>query len=139
MQKAIKLLALALFTVTLMGCKTSEPIYDVSRASIPTSNRTSLDSTGELIVKALHYKRWKVVSQDPGIIVASIDVRKHAATIEIKYDERSFAIKHMRSSLLKHDTGKQTIHRNYNKWIRLLEEEIYFRLRNPNAPMYEVH
>jgi hypothetical protein len=44
------------------------------------------------------------------------------ATIEIKYDKKSYNITYKNSSGLNSDG--QVIHRNYNKWIQFLDNDI---------------
>lgn len=135
----MKVALLLLVSLTVTACSTSHALYNVNEALIPNANRSSVEQTGDQIVKALQYKRWRVQAREPGLITAQIDVRKHSATIEIRYDERRFSITHQRSTLLEYDPSRKTIHRNYNKWIKLLEDEIYYYMRNPSAEAHQAH
>lgn len=125
-----RLLSILVLTLVLSACR-STPVHNVDNGIVPAGQ--NLETTGKLITHALKYKRWSVLSDEPGKIIAHINVRKHSATIEIEFDKKNYSIKHVKSSQLKYDAGNQTIHRNYNNWIIYLENEIAYYFSNPDA------
>ncbi len=129
--RIVKIISVLMLTLVLAGCSTSQRLYNVTQAVVPTNQTT--DSTADAIKKALSYKRWDVLSEEPGKIMARVKVRQHEATIAITYTEKTFSIKHVDSYLLDHNSGRNTIHRNYNKWIKLLKDEINYYFANPTA------
>jgi hypothetical protein len=111
----------------LLGSATSvqartQPVYNVIDKPIHTgSGRTlSLQEVGEVLASAARYKRWTVAEVEEGLLQAQINVRKHFAAIDIRYTETTYSITYRDSKVLKYDGTK--IHRNYNKWIKLIEQ-----------------
>lgn len=118
----MKYILLILVTVfALSGCNTTHPIYN---ADATASKSVSSNEMKRAIIDALIYKRWNIVSDDGNTIVADINVRQHYAEIKIDYTADSFKINYLSSKNLDYDGEKQGIHRNYNKWIQLLERQI---------------
>ncbi|GHF97064.1 hypothetical protein [Thalassotalea marina] len=110
---------LMLFAVA--GCSTSQPIYNAN-TTVPVT--ISNDAMEKAIVEALLFKRWKILSQSEGKIVAGIEVRTHYAEVEITFDANKYEINYKDSNNLDHSSARNKIHRNYNKWIKLLATEI---------------
>ncbi|WP_440876507.1 hypothetical protein [Thalassotalea sp. PLHSN55] len=118
----MKHLYIAILTVLLVAaCKTTHPIYNAT-ATVPVN--VSTEVMEKSIKTALVYKRWKLVSQQDNEITAGIHVRSHYAEVKISYNANTYNIDYVRSINLDYDSEKQGIHRNYNKWIMLLEQEI---------------
>lgn len=126
--KHIIIMIIVVFTLT--SCARTQPIYNVEEQAIVAS--VSSEQVEESIIAALTHKGWKIIEQSPGKINAFIDVRgKHNAEIQIAYTTSNFSINYVNSGNLKYGTNrkKQTvIHRNYNKWITLLNNEIRMNL-----------
>lgn len=117
-----KIILVLLFAMAVSACKTTVPINNVSNAEVV--GKPSLSQIKESIVEALKYKRWVPVSVEDKQITAEIWVRSHYAKISIDYDNESYSINYIESNNLDFDAGKNQIHRNYNKWIILLDQEI---------------
>lgn len=133
-----KLLLLSLFAFLLTACTTSKPLYNAN-TEIPVNNVSS-PVIQDSILKALEFKRWVVEKKSDGLVIASINVRSHRARIKITYDQKSYQINYMDSTNLDYrvkkmrvvtrdyvgesNKGVAHIHRNYNKWIQLLDNEI---------------
>jgi hypothetical protein len=104
----------------------TQPVYEVSNVPVITYSDKEImqASVGKEIVRALTKKRWAVTKEDKatGILQAEILVRRHYAKIEIKYSATNYSITYMDSRDLRYRNGE--IHRNYNKWIKLLDEAI---------------
>ncbi|WP_088331949.1 hypothetical protein [Lacimicrobium sp. SS2-24] len=115
------LIALCL-TLSVVACKTTHTIYnaDTTLSTVNIKDKT----LKRAIIEALLYKRWHVISEEENKIIAGINVRQHYAEIEIPYQNGSFEINYRDSKKLDYDAAKNGIHRNYNKWIQLLESEI---------------
>jgi len=78
------------------------------------------------IIKAAQGRRWKVKEIGPGELVAMVQVRSHTATVTITYSPKSYSIVYKDSTNLKYNNGK--IHRNYNKWVTFLKQDIDLEL-----------
>ena len=121
-----------LFVALLLGaCSTLQPIYNVESASVPTSRdgtSMAVADIADAIHQAAIYKRWETRDISDGLIEASIVVRaQHEATVDISYDSSHYSIRLKKTRGLDQESGK--IHRNYNKWVMLLKQEISFRLK----------
>lgn len=105
-----------------------QPIYNVTEAPFVTAsgNQPSADKVRAAIIKAASDRNWIARDAGPGHLVATLNVRKHTAIVDIKYTGSSFSITYKDSQMLRH--SGTTIHRNYNKWIKLLEQDIRQRL-----------
>ena len=63
-----------------------------------------------------------MIKDEPGLIEASINVRTHKATVSIPYSAKGYSIEYKDSVNLGHKGNN--IHRNYNKWVTLLDRDI---------------
>ena len=107
------------------ACSTSQAIHNVSSSPIPIREGASLslDEVSTAIKNACIYKKWEPEQIRDGLIEAKITVRgHHTAVVDISYDTKSYNITYKESVGLDHKGNK--IHRNYNKWVILLDEEI---------------
>lgn len=119
-----------LFLMLTLVCSTAAcnptlaPILNVDEAvSVPVDGTASVERTHKAIRAGLADKSWKVVSDEPGLIVASIQAGGHSAKVKIKYDAKRYSIHHLESSPgLGYDGS--SIHRRYNHWINLLRKAI---------------
>lgn len=83
----------------------------------------SVEQTREGIWNALQRRRWNVTAEEPGVIVATVSVRTHSATVRIEYDAGSIRIGYVDSENLKYRKtrkGDEYIHKNYHTWVRHL-------------------
>ncbi len=71
---------------------------------------------------------WTIVSKESGKMVAQVIVRgKHTLVVDITYDKKSFEIQYKSSENLKYsvkDDGTKIIHRNANKWMGTVQQDI---------------
>lgn len=138
MKHFIKIITVLAIALTLTACAKTHQLYNANTI-IPTAQRTTLENTGKQIEKALQYKRWEIKSHKPGVIEADIHVRRHSAAIKIEYSEKRFAINYVDSVNLKYNQARGKIHRNYNRWINMLESEILYYLKNTNTESHQPH
>jgi hypothetical protein len=105
----------------LASCARFQPIKNISNHKIP-NNLTMLQIT-KVIKTQCEGRRWLVRVKSPGVIVANFTKENNiSATIQINYSKKDYSIKYLRSINLKNDQGE--IHRNYNKWVILLDRDI---------------
>jgi hypothetical protein len=122
--KTLPALALIILTgIYLASCARTMPIYNVSSAPVAApSGPLSTAQVRAAIIDALHDKGWTVRQDNPGRVEAEVLVRTHRADVEIDYSATQYSITYKGSENLLYDGS--TIHRNYNKWIVLLERQI---------------
>jgi hypothetical protein len=110
------------------GCARTMPVDNVSAEPVVTkSGQVSDAQVHDAILGALNDKGWVVKQDDPGKILAGIFVNdRHKATVNIDYSPTTYSITYNDSERLLYDGTN--IHRNYNNWIMLLQQEINMRL-----------
>ena len=103
----------------------TKPIYNIVDAPITTgSGKTpTSEQIEQAFTNAAHIKGWSVEPGDAGALIASIHVRQHYAEIAMTHTDKTYSITYRDSKVLMYD-GKE-IHRNYNKWVQLLDEEFH--------------
>ncbi|KAA1190498.1 hypothetical protein F0M18_11835 [Pseudohalioglobus sediminis] len=125
-----KLALISILFSLLSACSTQQPIHNVQDSLVPPKHDGTLltkQEVNQAIVKAATFKRWKASNLDEDTVQAKITVRgRHHATVFIDYSELSYNITLQSSDGLDEKNGK--IHRNYNKWIILLDEQIQAEL-----------
>lgn len=127
----IRPLAAALCLVGLVACvKHGQPVYNVENAAYGLSTAGQprdlrMSQIEQAIVKAGANRGWIMERQSVGHVVGGLTVRgKHSATVDIFYDRAAFSIVRKDSQGLEYDPAANTIHKAYNKWVRILEQEI---------------
>lgn len=121
-----------LVTVLLLGAGLSharwQPVYDIVNKPIVTSTgrQLSIEEVGRILQESASLKGWQVALVEEGYLKAQIDVRKHHAAIDIRYTNAAYSITYRDSKVLGYDGTK--IHRNYNKWIKHIEQLVDQRL-----------
>jgi len=120
------LAAIVLLGVAVAGC--TRPVYNVSSEPIETPlGQASTAEVRAAILEAATARGWTVKEDVAGRIQLAIDARSHSATVNVDYTQTSYDIVYYDSKNLDYDGTN--IHRNYNKWIKLLEQDINKRLR----------
>ncbi|MFV8782808.1 hypothetical protein ACNKU7_10340 [Microbulbifer sp. SA54] len=120
-------ISLVVLSSALLAACTSHPLMNVYDRTVP-NRYDGQPQTSATVEKAIFTgcldKGWVCREVTPGHIEASISVRKHRATADINYSEKSYSIAYKDSYLLDYNGRKNTIHRNYNRWINNLEQAI---------------
>jgi hypothetical protein len=80
----------------------------------------------DAIIEAATDRGWIVKEDDPGRILLETYIRRHSATVTVDYSPTAYDITYTDSENLLYDGTN--IHKNYNEWIRLLQEQINRRL-----------
>lgn len=107
---------------------TSKPMYTPNRV-IPTTIQASQEQVKQAILKNLVARKWTVQRISPELIQAEITVREQFhAEIDIQYSASAYKIVYRDSRDLDYKDGK--IHKNYIRWVRLLDKGILRELRD---------
>ena len=124
MKNIFKLITLSLLILVFTGCARTLPIHNVENQAI--NYDLSNDKIEKAILQAGIDKRWMMKVVEPGKIEAYVLVRSHRAEVNITYNEKTYSITYKDSQNLLYKDGK--IHRNYNKWVILLDRQIQLNL-----------
>jgi len=99
-------------------------LHDPDPVAIPAG------MSGENVVKAIKnamvVQAWALDNEAPGHIVASFSPNDHVARVTISYDEKEVRVAYLDSvnPNFKEEDGQREIHRNYNKWVEALAQQI---------------
>ena len=119
------LIALALLTTVSCSSKRMLTPDRTLHASIQTY-RAQMQ---QAIVKTLVARGWTVQKITPQLVQAQITVRgQYHAEIDIPYSTNHYQIVYRTSSGLDYENGK--IHKNYIRWVRLLDKGILRELKD---------
>ena len=119
------LIALALLTTVSCSSKRMLTPDRTLHASIQT-DRAQMQ---QAIVKTLVARGWTVQKITPQLVQAQITVRgQYHAEIDIPYSANHYQIVYRTSSGLDYENGK--IHKNYIRWVRLLDRDIVRDLKD---------
>ena len=125
-------IALVAGLLAVAGCR-QDPVYDVTGASFVRPG-ASLGAVEDAIVRAGSKRGWLFEPAGPGHMIGSLNVRgKHFVKVDVNFDERGFSITRKETTNLKYDPSTNTIHKNYNSWIRNLESDIQLEMQKMAA------
>jgi hypothetical protein len=123
------MLTTSLAFALLLGACRSAPLYNVSHSPVKMYKADyALIDVEKAIMKAGLGQSWKMNVVSPGTIRGTLDVRSHQAVILVAFDEKEYSITYESSQNLDYYQGQ--IHKNYNAWIRHLDNAIQRELLN---------
>lgn len=122
----ISIFLVLMLAVFMAGCH-SNPIMNVEDAAVVTNkSQTSMEDVKSAITRAGVSLGWVMKPTGSGSILATLNLRKHVAVVDIKYNTKTYSIIYKSSQNLGYD-GKN-IHRNYNGWVQRLDQAIQAQL-----------
>lgn len=127
MSSLLRATLITLALLTTAGC-TSKPVLNTQH-DLPVTAQLSEEKIKQVIVAALQKREWIVQRLSPQLVQAEITVRNQFhAEIDIRYTRTSYAITYRDSRDLGYKDGK--IHRNYNRWVSMLDRDIMAGLQS---------
>lgn len=99
-------------------------VENYEQQSVPTG--LTQQQVGKAITESALNREWIVESNKDGVMNLKINVRTHMAAIKITYNNNFYSINYVDSYNLKYNGN--VIHRNYNKWITILNRDIQQKL-----------
>jgi hypothetical protein len=90
------------------------------------NKQATMADVEKAIIRAGSQLGWRMSSVKPGLIVGTIAIRSHTATVEVPYTAKSYSIKYKDSTGL--DYKGTQIHPNYNGWVQNLDKGIRTQL-----------
>ena len=114
-----KVVFILLSFLLLVGCAADSKVYNLSLH--PIEKNQSMDDIAALIIAAGKRYHWVMTEKEKGVIIGRLKLRKHRAVIKIEYTPNSYNLTYVDSKNLDYNKSSNTIHRNYNNWIRNLE------------------
>jgi rRNA maturation protein Rpf1 len=130
MSSLLRATLITLALLTTAGC-TNKPVLNTQH-ELPANAQVSDEQMKQVIINALAKREWTVQRLSPQLIQAEITVRNQFhAEIDIRYTRNSYAITYRDSRDLGYKDG--TIHRNYNRWVSMLDRDILAGLRSTDG------
>lgn len=121
---AVALLLLGAATMAQAGCMRCEPVHNVVEAPVTSASGKPLteEQVKSAIIRAGAALGWQMRESGPGLLTATLNLRKHQAEIAIPYSTKKYDITYKSSINL--DATEGQIHKNYNGWIQNLHRGI---------------
>ncbi len=141
-------LVLLIFVLAVLGIRAPPAAASVTIRNIPPSPHfapagTPLPDLAAAIRLATDEQGWHIISETPGVMLATLHVRSHQATVIIRFDESNFWIDYqdsvnldynqnaLRKTKTRREINGPRIHRNYNIWVDRLAKKIAIYTRTP--------
>lgn len=130
LRKTLVILSLAFSAVIFMGCGNTAPIMNVDGAPVTTASgkKAKLAQVKKAILLAGASKGWQMREIKPGLIEATVHRSNLMAKVTISYTASSYNINYKDSTNMRYDGTN--VHKRYNHWIRLLNDQIRNQLIN---------
>ena len=129
MSTKIFLIAGTIAATLLLGACRTAPIYNVEAQPIAVSASTyTVEDVRNAVIRAGSRRGWTFQDAGEGKLVGMIALRKHRATIDVRYDRETFDITYRDSEDLNYSEGQGVIHTNYNSWVQNLARDINLEL-----------
>ncbi|MFK3972178.1 hypothetical protein ACI2KS_15775 [Pseudomonas sp. NPDC087358] len=110
---------------------TSKAVVTPDR-TLATNLHADQEQVKQAILTTLVKRQWSVQRVGPDLVQAQITVRgQFHAEIDIPYTADHYQIRYRDSREMNYKDGK--IHKNYNRWVRLLDKGILNELRDAQA------
>jgi hypothetical protein len=116
---AVTLVVAVLFATPAEAARV-QPIENVENANVPSG--LDQQAVRNAIIDGCSVRNWVAEEIEPGHMQCTVQVRKHTAKVDIRYNTENYSITYADSVELKYKDGK--IHRNYNSWVMNLNGDI---------------
>ena len=94
----------------------------VAAVVLPIGAAEVLRQRAEQIKRAGAGLGWVMQDVYPGLIRGTLNVRSHQAVVDVPYTQTTFSVRYASSNNL--DYSGSGIHKNYNSWVKNLEQRI---------------
>lgn len=124
----MKKFAFVVLALLLVGCAT-KPILNVENRPIPlNAQQLPLNRIEAEIIAAGQSRSWQMQREAPGHLIATQVRTNYNASVDIRFDQKTYSIVHRSSSGMREKDG--SIHKRYNFWIGNLQRDIDAHLTN---------
>ncbi len=131
MKMTLKLIfSIAIASLFITGCARTNSMQTFDNSQY-FQKRMSTHKIARAIRDGANRKGWNIRKVRNGLMVASILVRnKYFVAVNINYNAYGYKISYKNSRNMKYNPADNSIHPSYNKWVRLLQENINYELSN---------
>ena len=132
MQQLRLIVLLFVSALLIASCGRNNPMVNVVDAPLMAPQSAAMDAITEAILSSGARRGWKMTMLEPGLIRGKIVVNnKHTVEVDITYNETDFSINYVNSINMNYTVrdGVANIHPKYNRWVRILKEDIQDRMQ----------
>ena len=120
--KLLKVIIPGALAILLIACA-GQPVHNIDNAPINVSSPNyDLADVTKAIQRAGTGLGWQMKEETPGHIVGKLYIRSHVAIVDITYTLDEYSVNYKDSTNLKYNASNNTIHKNYNGWIKNLND-----------------
>jgi len=132
---AIVLLALVAFAPAVQAGGRPIPMLEIIDTPVPwpDGKEGSLERVQKAVFAGLAAKGWTATLAAPGKAHAYIQKPDWRCEIDVLFNTRTYSILYSNSEHLDFDAAKHVIHRNFNRWLTLLQQQINLALTAPTG------
>ncbi|MBW8309789.1 MAG: hypothetical protein K0M45_09210 [Candidatus Paracaedibacteraceae bacterium] len=113
--------------LTLQGCSNYQPTYNVSHQTLPAlAESLTEQDIGRTIMEAAKERGWTCSQIQPNKLICKLRHHEDDVTIDISFNKKDFSITHITAG--KMDAGEDQVHHRYNRWVKLLRNDILNKL-----------
>ncbi len=113
--------------VIASGCRQLPPVLDLTDQPVALARTLTEEQVKNAIIKGGGARGWIIQEAGPGVLSGTVGMRGNlSATIEIRYDDKTYSITRKSSQGFRFKDGK--IHPRYNGGIMKLNQEIKVQL-----------
>ncbi len=122
--------SVAIISLFITGCARTSSMQTFDNSHY-FQKRVATSQIARAIRDGANRKGWDTRKIRNGLMVATILVRnKYFVAVNIRYNAYGYKISYKNSRNMKYNPADNTIHPSYNKWVRLLQENINYELSN---------
>ena len=132
MQQLRLVVLLFVSALLIASCGRNNPMVNVVDAPLMAPQSATMDAITETVLGSGARRGWKMTMLEPGLIRGKIVVNnKHTVEVNITYNETDFSINYWNSNNMNYTVrdGVRNIHPKYNRWVRILKEDIQDRMQ----------
>ena len=123
--KTIKTLFITSAALLMFACSNSVPLLETMTFPLTGSSQASSEAIAKSIRQGAALRGWTVVEQKEHGALLTTNVRgKHRVRIEVIHEGGSLRFNYIDSVNLDYRSDKNTIHKNYGRWIANLAQAI---------------
>ncbi|KAA3611763.1 MAG: hypothetical protein DWQ01_06680 [Planctomycetota bacterium] len=117
---------LAAASLLFLAACSATPLLDPE----PFPTQLNEEVTREAVIRGMAVRGWVVEEENPGRVLARLNLRSHVVKVLIRYDEEQVSLEYSDSANMDYQNSDdgEFIHKNYNSWVRNLAGDIQAQL-----------
>ena len=117
-------ISLLICAFLVVGC-TTQPIKTIN-SQVPAG--LTKEQVSESIKKAGGIRQWIITDSSENQLTGKLLYKGDLVIVDIPYNETTYSILYKSTSGLNYNATDRTVHRAYNKWTAILNEQIQKQL-----------